>query len=372
MTKVVDGSSEELDTGLLTPPPNVGNRTTPAYNDPATGFAVSGATTFADLDTYTKQTIYSLPSGEAVFAGPREDGFYADIPGIFDLLDGRILDNNGNSGDGLGQDGNGVDGFKGFNVLAFALQIPVADLPRFDYTAPFADLANPLPALGESKGIGVYASVSRKETTLRSATGDPEHSGRWIQVNRMGNPLFNEGLVALQDKDRYNRTSPPDDDATFATYALNPNWRSYSIRSLAHRLRQQDVSIWSSSISRTCYGSIPPPHQYAWPARPILAASGLPVAIPRPAVPGESNPVAGRMDGAWGMTWWTSPSPPLPVAPPIARSLSSAIMWQRMTSSITRSSPILRPRTLGQGTVRTRPHRNTLARAATCRGHRSA
>ena len=134
---------------------------------------MSGATTFADLDTYTRQTIYSLPSGEAVFAGPREDGFYADIPGIFDLLDGRILDNNGNPGDGLGQDGNGVDGFKGFNVLAFAIQIPVPDLPRFAYTAPFADLANPLPALGQSSGVGVYASVSRQRMTLRSTTGGP-------------------------------------------------------------------------------------------------------------------------------------------------------------------------------------------------------
>jgi hypothetical protein len=222
VTRVADEASELIGNRLLTPPPNVGKNTTPAYNDPTTGFAVSGATTFADLDTYTQQTIYSLPTGEAVFAGPREDGFYADTPGIFDLLDARIVDNNGNSGDGLGQDGNGVDGFKGFNVLAFALQIPVADLPRFDYTAPFADLAKPLPALGPARGVGVYASVSRRQMTLRSATENPEHSGDWIQVNRMGNPLFNEALVALQDKDRYNRTSPPGDDGAFETYALEP------------------------------------------------------------------------------------------------------------------------------------------------------
>src|SRR4030095_5700031 len=40
------------------------------------------------------------------------------------------------------------------------------------------------------------------------------------QVNRLANPLFNEVLVALKDKDNYNRTSPPG-DAQFATYALN-------------------------------------------------------------------------------------------------------------------------------------------------------
>jgi hypothetical protein len=37
----------------------------------------------------------------------------------------------------------------------------------------------------------------------------------------MGNPLFNEVLVALQDKDNYNRTSPAA-DAQFGTYAAEP------------------------------------------------------------------------------------------------------------------------------------------------------
>jgi hypothetical protein len=43
-----------------------------------------------------------------------------------------------------------------------------------------------------------------------------------VQVNRLGNPLFNEALVALVGKDKYNRTSPTTDAATFATYARNP------------------------------------------------------------------------------------------------------------------------------------------------------
>jgi hypothetical protein len=220
VTKVAGGSTSTLASGLLTPPPNVGRRTTPAYND-SQGRAVSGFTTFASLDPYTKDAVIGLGSGEAVFAGPREDGFYADTPGIFDLLDGRILDNNGNMADGLGQDGNGVDGFKGFNVLAYAIQIPVASLPSFVYTAPFANLGNPLPAVGQATGVGVYASVSRPRVTLRRSDGDPVSSGPWIQVNRMGNPLFNEVLVALKDKDGYNRTLPTG-DTVFATYALNP------------------------------------------------------------------------------------------------------------------------------------------------------
>ncbi len=222
VTKVVGHSSTVIGSGLLTPPPNVGKRTTPDYNDPVTGRAISGATDFASLDHYTQQTLFSLPSGEGVFAGSREDGFYCDIPGIFDLLDPRILNNDGDPNDGLGQDGNGVDGFKGYNVLAYAMQIPVNTLQTFQYTAPFADLANPLPALGTATGVGVYASVSRQRVTIRQNNGNTVNSGPWIQVNRMGNPFFNELLVALKDKDRYNRTSPPGDATTFETYAENP------------------------------------------------------------------------------------------------------------------------------------------------------
>ncbi|MBI4580981.1 MAG: DUF4331 family protein, partial [Planctomycetes bacterium] len=218
-TYTVKKNGTVIGSALPTAPPNVGRRTTPFYNDPITGKAVSGATNFSALDLYTQQTIrqVGIPgTGEVVFAGPREDGFYGDTPAIFDLLDGRIQDNNGNFGDGFGQDGGGVDGFKGFNVLAFAIQMPVASLQSSEYTDPF---------FGQATGVGVYASVSRQRITLRKTDGDPVHSGPWIRVNRMGNPLFNEVLVALRDKDRYNRTSPTGDaDPTrgFATYAENP------------------------------------------------------------------------------------------------------------------------------------------------------
>jgi hypothetical protein len=201
----------EIGRGLLTPPPNVGLRTTPLYNDPNTGKAVSGATTPAGLDSYTRQTIFSLPSGEIVFAGPREDGFYADTPGIFDLLDPRIV--LPSPPGSFGQNGGGVDGFKGYNVLGYAIQIPVDSLKH-------------VPGFPT---VGVYASVSRERVTLRSDGDKPEDKSNndddrgkdWVQVNRMGNPLFNEVLVALKDKDRYNRTFPTQ-DANFATYASNP------------------------------------------------------------------------------------------------------------------------------------------------------
>lgn len=221
-----NGNATVLGSDLLTPPPNVGLRTTPFYNDSQTGQAISGATDFNGLDKYTQQTIQSLPSGIVVFAGQREDGFFGDIAGIFDLMDPRIVDNDNNFANGFGQDGNGVDACKGYNVLAFAMQIPVDALPSFEYTAPFADLANSLPANGAANGVGVYATVSRPRKTVRSADGDPKNSGPYIQVSRMGNPLFNAMFVALRNKDKYNRTLPTTDANKFIDYALAPEFAS--------------------------------------------------------------------------------------------------------------------------------------------------
>ncbi len=129
---------------ILTPPPNVGARTTPAYND-ANGNPISGQTQFSALDVYTREAVTDLVGGEVSFAGQRDDGFYADIAGIFDLLDPRIL------GGGLGQAGTGIDFFKGYDVLNYSLQIPLTNLPA---AIPFNS-----PFFPNQTGVGVYASV---------------------------------------------------------------------------------------------------------------------------------------------------------------------------------------------------------------------
>ena len=221
-------SADTLGNPLMVPPANAGPRTTPFYDDttgtPATnpnyGFAISGASSRAILDRYTRESVYDLSSGLTTFCGTREDGFYSDIPGIFDFLDPRIVAPS--PAGTFGQTGNGVDGFKGFNVLHYAVEIPVSQLPAaIAYQAPFTG-GQPLPGIGNRLGVGVYASVSRPRITLRSTSGPNSSSGPYIQVNREANPLFNELLVALADKDNYNRDLPTSDMVKYKTYALNP------------------------------------------------------------------------------------------------------------------------------------------------------
>jgi hypothetical protein len=140
------------------------------------------------LDRYTREAIADLGNGYQAFAGQRDDGFYADIQAVFDLLKLRSP----------GKDSQG-----GFNLHLMALEIPVSELG------------------GDQQVVGVYATTSRQQLAILKEDSS-RTAARWVQVARQGNPLFNEGLVAIADKDLYSRTSPRGDRALFRKYAENP------------------------------------------------------------------------------------------------------------------------------------------------------
>src|SRR6185437_10003894 len=151
--------------------------------------AKGGVRTEADLDHYTAQAIASLDRGYVAFAGQRDDGFYADIQSVFDLLNLR----------NPGKDSQG-----GFNLHLMALEVPIAELG------------------GDQQLAGVYASTSRRSVRVLNDKHEPKNNGPFVQVARQGNPLFNEGLVAIADKDLYSRTSPSVDSELFRKYAETP------------------------------------------------------------------------------------------------------------------------------------------------------
>jgi hypothetical protein len=178
--------------GIGVVPPNNQGNATPFYNqgDDGESPAKDGVSTAAGLDRYTAQSIASLNLGYRSFAGQRDDGFYADIQSVFDLLSLR-------SGD------DSFDSQGGFNVHTIALEIPLSELG------------------GDQQVVGVYATTSRKKETIIRTTRNVTDED-FVQVGRQGNPLFCEGLVAIADKDRYNRQAPDKDAVFFAKYAENP------------------------------------------------------------------------------------------------------------------------------------------------------
>jgi Domain of unknown function (DUF4331) len=177
-----------LGTGVV--PPNNQGIATPFYNQANNGNnpAKDGVAMEGALDRYTAQAIKKLSNGYIVFAGQRDDGFYGDILSIFDLLQLRSP----------GKDSQG-----GFNIHLMGLTIPVSELG------------------GDKQIVGVYATTSRRKVRILRENGDQTLDG-WVQVARQGNPLFNEGLVAIADKDRYSRTSPQFDSILFHKYAESP------------------------------------------------------------------------------------------------------------------------------------------------------
>src|SRR5262245_28032496 len=178
VTRVDKDGEHVLGKRLLTPPCNVGPVSTPDY------------------EALAETAINTLNDGSRVFCGQRDDAFYADLGGIFDLLTIRMPP---------GDQGGGVDGLATFSIHSICLEVPIDLLegPNGDHI------------------IGVWSTASRRKVTLLETDGQRSTSGNQIQISRLGMPLVNEVVVPVGMKDRFN-ASRPKDDAQFLPFVLDP------------------------------------------------------------------------------------------------------------------------------------------------------
>jgi hypothetical protein len=158
-------------TGLRTPPANIGPRVTPNYET-----------------NLGQPAVYDLPAGGKVFAGHRDEYFYIDL-GVFDALNLRSI---GMSG--------GIDTTKSYNVSTIAIELPISALTR--------SRAIPSGPTASDAVIGVWATASRRTTTVIQPGGNRIGAGGWQQISRLGNPLVNEVVIPLGLKDAFNSLSP--------------------------------------------------------------------------------------------------------------------------------------------------------------------
>lgn len=186
-----------------------------------------GTFTNGNLAAYTTLSngaIANLNGGGKVFAGQRDDPFYADLGGIFDLVRIRCnAANNPNTAAGCGGTANvkGVDFLGGYNVHSIVLQVPINLLTSDGSMTP----------TGKPAIIGSWTTASRKRVSIRRAPPAAaalggvkvqDEYGPWVQVSRLGLPLINEVIVPVGLKDYYNTTPPSNDGPLFTSTTGGP------------------------------------------------------------------------------------------------------------------------------------------------------
>lgn len=218
--------SEMYEMTMVTGPVRNGERTTLM---PASGNMFGkpldyiGNKTFTSMDEYERyaaQFVYnfSIPGCDdmgRVFVGQRKDPFVVNLGETFDLV--NYVPVEGDSAPGAG-DGNGFPGgitqsadnddLADKNVTSIAVEVPSACVT------------------GDGNGvIGSWTTASLPQARILNPDATfqkPEvNGGAMTQVSRLGNPLVNELVIGIGDKDKFS-TSHPSGDGQFADYVTNP------------------------------------------------------------------------------------------------------------------------------------------------------
>jgi len=153
----------------------------------------------------------------SVFAGTVDDPFYIDLGAAFDTANFRTL-RSGVPGvltqfeDEIIRNNIASDTLSGFAVNTIAIEVPIEMLTSTGAVEP---------ATAPEAVVGVWATTSRQRMTVRQAPDPAVQSGPWSQIQRIGNPLINELLIGIGNKDRFSMDEPVN-DAQFASFFLEP------------------------------------------------------------------------------------------------------------------------------------------------------
>lgn len=202
ITNATGGSST-----FVKPLDNIGNKTIPNYPAYANQF----------INTVT---IPGCATPGRVFAGQRAEYFAINLGPVFDQVNfvpiqgvpdpvydgGAPFPLGGTAQSQANQELIGKQ-----NVTSLAIEVPIACLR------------------GNGNGnIGVWSTASLPQAAIRrpNATyANPAvQGGALTQVSRLGNPLVNELVIGLPDKDRFN-ASQPRNDSQFASYVTNSTYQ---------------------------------------------------------------------------------------------------------------------------------------------------
>lgn len=199
------GTKSTVATGLRKPLDNVGNKTIPNYPAYAAQF----------INTIT---IPGCAVQGRVFAGQRAEAFAVNLGETFDLVNYVPIegDSAAGAGDGKGfpggirqsRENDDLVGKK--NVTSLAIEVPIACVT------------------GTGNGvIAAWTTASLPQAEILDPTPTYENpsqlGGAYTQLSRLGNPLVNELVIGLPQKDLFNAVKPTA-DAALADYVTNPTF----------------------------------------------------------------------------------------------------------------------------------------------------
>jgi Domain of unknown function (DUF4331) len=162
-----------------------------------------GPKTMPNYESLSNEGIRNLRGGGKVWVGQADDPFFVDLGATFDSINLRR---------GVGNEGGGKDDVAGYNVSSIVLQVPEGDVTRNGRPVASADASNAV--------VGVWTSTDRRR--LQVTQGGRGDRGKYVQVSRLGNPLVNEVVIPLGQKDRFNRTQPKNDARNYGRYVVEP------------------------------------------------------------------------------------------------------------------------------------------------------
>ncbi|MBA3774712.1 MAG: DUF4331 domain-containing protein [Ramlibacter sp.] len=164
--------------------------------------------------TYAGKHIHEVkipgcPSGKdtgRVFVGQRQEGFAVNLGPIFDLVNAplSVITNPANI------NAAAANSIQDKNITTLAMEVHKDCLTA-----------------GSETVIGGWTTASMRQGRLLSAApasglqANEKPGGPWTQVSRLGQPLVNEVVIGLKDKDKFN-ASKPSGDGQFLDYVTHP------------------------------------------------------------------------------------------------------------------------------------------------------
>ena len=167
--------------------------------------SIVGPKTMPNYQDLVNGAVRKLDGGGQVFVGQRDDPFFIDLGMTFDLINFRDAT--------TGNAGGFKDDLAGYAVHSFVLKLPERAITRDGKAVAAVDSPN--------AAVGVWASTERRKLVVSNGRGRGG-KGRYVQVNRLGNPLINELFIPISRKDEFNRSKPQNDGKKFGQYALEP------------------------------------------------------------------------------------------------------------------------------------------------------